>query len=190
MARYGVAGGGAGCVAAKDSGASGEPLASFRVNGARGERGAMAESVGRSPVRPMSVARHPIQAMILPVPIVCFIGALVTDLAYYCSGGNLLWLNFSSWLITTGLVFGAVALVVQLVDLIRSTPDSAALPAEPILIRRTAKPPVMLRVLPIDGAARNVFRGSKKKRRSPITQGRRNTGVDQRQCSGLHPSRH
>ena len=55
----------------------------------------------------------------------------------------------------------ALAKLGQLVDLIRSTPDSAALPAEPILIRRTAKPPVMLRVLPIDGAARNVFRGAR-----------------------------
>ena len=80
----------------------------------------MAESVGRLPVRPMSIARHPIQAMILPVPIVCFFGALLTDLAYYCSGGNLLWLNFSSWLIAAGLLFGALALLVQLIDLIRS----------------------------------------------------------------------
>lgn len=55
----------------------------------------------------------------------------------------------------------ALAKLEQLVDLIRATPDSAALPAEPILIRRTIKPPVTLRVLPIDGAARNVFLGAR-----------------------------
>ena len=49
----------------------------------------------------------------------------------------------------------------QLVDMIRCTPEGAALPAQPILIRRTAKPPVALRVLPIDGAARNVFLGAR-----------------------------
>jgi hypothetical protein len=32
----------------------------------------------------------------------------------------------------------------QLVSLIRSTPDAAAVPASPILVRRTAKPPVVL----------------------------------------------
>jgi len=55
----------------------------------------------------------------------------------------------------------ALAKLEQLVDLIRSTPDNAALPAEPILIRRTAKPPVTLQVLPVDGAARNVFLGAR-----------------------------
>lgn len=49
----------------------------------------------------------------------------------------------------------------QLFDLMRSTSDSAALPAAPVVIRRTAKPPVVLRVLPIDGAARTVFLGAR-----------------------------
>ncbi|RXG91325.1 helix-turn-helix transcriptional regulator [Bradyrhizobium vignae] len=55
----------------------------------------------------------------------------------------------------------ALAKLDQLVDLIRSTPDSNALPAAPIPVRRTAKPPVVIRVLPIDGAARNVFLGAR-----------------------------
>lgn len=49
----------------------------------------------------------------------------------------------------------------QLVGMIRSTPDAAALPASPILIRRTTKPPVVLRILPVDGAARSVFLGAR-----------------------------
>ena len=49
----------------------------------------------------------------------------------------------------------------QLVSMIRSTPDTAALPASPILIRRTTKPPVVLRILPVDGAARSVFLGAR-----------------------------
>ncbi|TQF32036.1 helix-turn-helix transcriptional regulator [Bradyrhizobium sp. UNPA324] len=55
----------------------------------------------------------------------------------------------------------AMARLDQLISLIRSTPDAAAVPASPILVRRTAKPPVVLRVLPVDGAARSVFLGAR-----------------------------
>lgn len=79
----------------------------------------MDEAVARRTVRPISIARHPIYAMLLPIPIVCFIGALLTDLAYQGSGGNLTWLNFSSWLIAAGLFFGGIAAVVLLIDLVR-----------------------------------------------------------------------
>ena len=61
--------------------------------------------------------RGSITSLLLPIPILCFVGALVTDLAYRGSGGNLLWLNFSSWLIATGLLFGGIAAVVLIVEL-------------------------------------------------------------------------
>ena len=70
--------------------------------------------------RPMN-ARHPILSLLLPIPIVCFVGALLTDLSYVNSGGNLLWVNFSSWLITAGLVFGGIAIVVLIVDGVRGS---------------------------------------------------------------------
>ena len=37
------------------------------------------------------------------------------------SGGNFLWINFSSWLITAGLVFGGIAIVILIVDAIRGS---------------------------------------------------------------------
>lgn len=80
----------------------------------------MAEAVARPEPRTIAIAGHPIYSMILPVPVICFLGALITDLAYQGSGGNLLWVNFSSWLIATGLLFGAVAGIVLLIDLARS----------------------------------------------------------------------
>ena len=52
----------------------------------------MAETVVRGPVGPIAIARHPIYGMLLPVPLVCFLGVLLTDLAYLNSGGNLVWL--------------------------------------------------------------------------------------------------
>lgn len=57
-------------------------------------------------------------SLVLPIPIVCFGGALLTDFAYRGSGGNLLWLNFSSWLIAAGLLSGAVATLVLIIELI------------------------------------------------------------------------
>ncbi|WP_092292747.1 helix-turn-helix transcriptional regulator [Bradyrhizobium sp. Ghvi] len=55
----------------------------------------------------------------------------------------------------------AAAELDQLIDIIRSTPDTAALPAAPMVVRRTAKPPVVIRVLPVDGAACSVFLGAR-----------------------------
>jgi uncharacterized membrane protein len=58
--------------------------------------------------------------MLLPIPVVCFLGVLLSDLAYLCSGGNLVWLDFSSWLLLAGLASGALAALVLLIEFIRS----------------------------------------------------------------------
>jgi uncharacterized membrane protein len=80
----------------------------------------MAEAVAGPPVRLIAIVRHPVYAMLLPVPVVCFLGALLTDITYVESGGNLIWLAFSSWLLLFGLAFGVVAAFVLLIDFIRS----------------------------------------------------------------------
>jgi DNA-binding CsgD family transcriptional regulator len=49
----------------------------------------------------------------------------------------------------------------RLLQSIRWASDATALNAEPIVVRRSKKPPVLLRILPVDGAARNVFLGSR-----------------------------
>ena len=85
----------------------------------------MAKLVSRGPVRQVAIATHPVYNMLLPVPVVCFLGALLTDIAYLKSGGNFVWLDFSTWLLLAGLLVGGVAAVILLVDLIR-TRDSRA----------------------------------------------------------------
>jgi uncharacterized membrane protein len=80
----------------------------------------MAEIVAERPVRPIAIVRHPIYSMLLPVPVVCFLGVLLADLIYLCSGGNLIWLDFSSWLLLVELATGAIAAIVLLADFIRS----------------------------------------------------------------------
>jgi uncharacterized membrane protein len=79
----------------------------------------MAGAEQRSPKRPISILRHPLYSLLVPIPIVCFIGALLTDIAYVNSGGNLLWLDFSSWLLAAGILFGGFAGLVLLIDVIR-----------------------------------------------------------------------
>lgn len=79
----------------------------------------MAESVAERSVGPISIARHPIYAVLLPIPIVCFFGAMITDLTYVKSDGNVIWLAFSSWFLLFGLLFGVLAALVLLVDFLR-----------------------------------------------------------------------
>ena len=64
-------------------------------------------------------AAYPIQSLFVPFPLVCFTLTLGTDSAYWMSGGNLMWQNFSSWLLFVGLVIGAIGLVAGLLDLVR-----------------------------------------------------------------------
>lgn len=91
----------------------------------------MAQTLAGRPARPIAIVRHPIFSMLLPIPVICFVGALLTDLSYLGSGGNLLWVNFSSWLLAAGLFFGAVALLILLIDGLRG---AAAWPAFALLL--------------------------------------------------------
>jgi len=54
------------------------------------------------------IARHPIHSMLVPFPIVCFIGALLTDIAYYATA-NIMWTDLASWLLVIGVVMGVIA---------------------------------------------------------------------------------
>jgi uncharacterized membrane protein len=57
----------------------------------------------------------------MPIPIVCFLGNLLTDLSYLNSAGNLLWLNFSTWLNAAGLFFGVIAALALFIDTVRGS---------------------------------------------------------------------
>ncbi|EJT01719.1 DUF2231 domain-containing protein [Rhizobium sp. CCGE 510] len=63
-------------------------------------------------------AAYPIQSLFVPFPFVCFTLAFATDIAFWQSG-NLMWQNFSAWLLFAGLVFGALAILAGLMDLMR-----------------------------------------------------------------------
>ena len=63
-------------------------------------------------------AAYPIQSLFVPIPFVCFTLALATDIAFWQSN-NLMWQNFSAWLLCAGLVFGVIAILAGLIDLAR-----------------------------------------------------------------------
>jgi uncharacterized membrane protein len=62
---------------------------------------------------------HPLHAILLAFPLPLFLGALLSDLAYWKSF-HVQWANFSSWLIAGGLLVGGFALLWALIDLVRS----------------------------------------------------------------------
>lgn len=66
---------------------------------------------------PLVVARHPVHAALAPFPAVCFTLALLTDVTYWQTG-DLMWKNFSAWLLFAGLVTGVLAAIAGLVGLL------------------------------------------------------------------------
>jgi uncharacterized membrane protein len=69
--------------------------------------------------RPLGIAGHALYPMLLPIPILCFLGALVTDLTY-ARMPEMMWLDFSSWLLLAGLIGGGLAGLVLIVELVRA----------------------------------------------------------------------
>jgi uncharacterized membrane protein len=71
---------------------------------------------------PRSTAKiggHPIHPMLVPFPIVCFIGALVTDIVFL-NNHNAGWAEASRWLLGVGIVMGLLAAVAGLTDFMGS----------------------------------------------------------------------
>jgi Predicted membrane protein len=66
-----------------------------------------------------SIAGHPIHPMLVPFPIACFVGALITDIVYWRTA-EIMWATFSAWLLTAGLAIGALAALFGLIDFLGS----------------------------------------------------------------------
>jgi uncharacterized membrane protein len=76
------------------------------------------------------IAGHPIHPMLVSFPIVCFVGTLLTDLAYWRSA-DMMWSNFSAWLISAGVIMGILAAIAGLVDFIGNRQIRVRAPAWP-----------------------------------------------------------
>ncbi len=62
---------------------------------------------------------HPLHAILLAFPFPLFLGALISDFAYW-STYHVQWINFSSWLIAGALLVGAFALLWALIEVLGS----------------------------------------------------------------------
>lgn len=62
-----------------------------------------------------TVGGHPIHPMLVPFPIVCFIGAFVTDI-FFAYGAGPGWATASNWLLGFGLGMAALAATAGLTD--------------------------------------------------------------------------
>ena len=78
----------------------------------------MAEVVVR-PDNALAGVTGPLYLLLFPISIVCFLAALVTDIAYAASE-FLMYLHFSQWMIAAGLAIGALAALVLLVEFFAS----------------------------------------------------------------------
>jgi len=71
--------------------------------------------------------------MLVPVPIVCFVGTLLTDLAYWYTA-EIMWADFSAWLVTVGVIIGILAAIAGLIDFLSNRLIRAQPPAWPHVI--------------------------------------------------------
>jgi len=70
---------------------------------------------GRNPKSTAQIAGHPIHPMLVPLPIACFIGALVADVIFLATGNDG-WPEAAKWLLGFGLATAALAATTGIID--------------------------------------------------------------------------
>lgn len=68
-----------------------------------------------NPRSTLSLRGHPLHAMLVPVPAVCFVATLVTDIVYWRTAA-MLWADISAWLLVVGLIVALFAATAGLID--------------------------------------------------------------------------
>jgi uncharacterized membrane protein len=68
-----------------------------------------------NPRASVRIAGRPVHAMLVPIPIVCFLGTMVTDLVYWQTA-DMMWANMSAWLLTVGLCVSVLVVIAGLID--------------------------------------------------------------------------
>jgi uncharacterized membrane protein len=65
--------------------------------------------------RSVSLGGRPVHAMLVPIPIVCFVATLITDIVYWQSAA-ILWADMSAWLLLVGLIVSIFAALAGMID--------------------------------------------------------------------------
>lgn len=74
------------------------------------------------------IGGHPIHPMLVPIPIVCFVGTWVTDVVYWRTA-TIMWADMSAWLLTVGLVVSILVVLAGLIDFLGDRRIRALRPA-------------------------------------------------------------
>jgi len=61
---------------------------------------------------------YPVYLALLPLPIACFVGVLITDIVYWWTY-EMMWADFSAWLLVIGVILGLIAIVAVLIRVFR-----------------------------------------------------------------------
>jgi uncharacterized membrane protein len=72
-------------------------------------------SPNSNPRSTASLRGHPIHAMLVPIPIACFVATLFTDIVYWRTAA-MQWANMSAWLLVVGLIVAVFAAAAGLID--------------------------------------------------------------------------
>jgi uncharacterized membrane protein len=65
--------------------------------------------------RSVSLGGRPVHAMLVPIPIVCFVATLITDIVYWQTAA-MLWADMSAWLLLVGLIVSLFAAPAGMID--------------------------------------------------------------------------
>lgn len=68
-----------------------------------------------TPGVPVIILRPPLHAPLWHFSAACFIGTLLTDITYWRTA-EMMWANFSAWLLAAGLIVGLIAAILFLID--------------------------------------------------------------------------
>jgi uncharacterized membrane protein len=71
--------------------------------------------VSTSPRSTVTLGGRPLHAMLVPIPIVCFVGTLITDVVYWQTAA-MLWADMSAWLLLVGLIVSLFAAPAGMID--------------------------------------------------------------------------
>ena len=63
-----------------------------------------------------SIQRHPIHPSLVPFPIACLVGTLLTDIAYWATA-NVMWVKFSTWLVSAGVILAILTAIAGMIDI-------------------------------------------------------------------------
>jgi uncharacterized membrane protein len=68
-----------------------------------------------NPRSTVTLGGRPLYSMLVPIPVVCFVATLVTDIVYWQTAA-MLWADMSAWLLLAGLIISIFVVLAGIID--------------------------------------------------------------------------